>query len=351
MLYAVGYVGGKKVAEDLVALNHLPVAPHLKDYISTTRNLTAAQPGYHYLYRVNCGGPEYIDSNGNEWSADRQQGDSSTWGSVSWTNEFKGMAPFFASQRSISDPVRGTKDSRLFQTFRYGRDQLRFNFPVQDGEYLVELYFTEPWWGTGGGLKANGFRLFDVAVNDKTVLHNVDIWKECGRTGALKKTATVKVKGGLLSVSFPRVAAGQAVLSAIAIATKDPKVKTASSTTSLMEMVRAKQSERSSFIQDWLSTGDEVFLNEKTEISSLPSDLYSAQWLKRNRHESQPTELHLNRDADVFVAIDSVAKEKQSSLQNFSNTQNQLALDDGTVYTVFKKRIKGGENFTLIGKS
>ena len=41
------------------------------------------------------------------------------------------------------------------------------NFDFPDGEYLVELYFIEPWLGIGGGMNAKGMRLFDVAINEQ----------------------------------------------------------------------------------------------------------------------------------------------------------------------------------------
>ena len=70
---------------------------------------------------------------------------------------------FFASQRRTFAPIKNTKDWRLFQSFRYGKDKLKFEFDLEDGEYLVELYFIEPWLGIGGGMDAKGMRLFDVA--------------------------------------------------------------------------------------------------------------------------------------------------------------------------------------------
>jgi hypothetical protein len=115
----------------------------------------------------------------------------------------------------------------LFQTFRYGRQQLRYEFPVADGDYLVELYFTEPWLGTGGGLDCTGWRLFDVSINNKTVIKDLDIWKAVGHDGALKKTVMAHVTGGRLVISFPKVAAGQALISAIAIATRNKQLKPA----------------------------------------------------------------------------------------------------------------------------
>ncbi|RYZ33945.1 MAG: DUF4982 domain-containing protein, partial [Sphingobacteriales bacterium] len=183
VLYAVGYVNGKEVAKDYIVLHHLPQSPRFNEFDKDAKAITTPQAEYNYLYRVNCGGPDYKDSEGSIWMADRQRTSGATWGSTSWTADFPGMPPYFASQRTTSDPIRGTKDWKLFQSFRYGLDKLQYHFPVKDGEYIVELYFTEPWLGTGGGVDATGWRLFDVAVNDKIVLKDVDIWKEVGHDG------------------------------------------------------------------------------------------------------------------------------------------------------------------------
>jgi hypothetical protein len=51
-------------------------------------------------------------------------------------------------------------------------------------------------------------------------LKNLDIWKEAGHGKALKKTVTGRAKNGLMEISFPYVAAGQAVISAIAVASE-----------------------------------------------------------------------------------------------------------------------------------
>ena len=61
-------------------------------------------------------------------------------------------------------------------------------------------------------------RLFDVAVNDSVVMDDLDIWAESGHDAALKKVVYVPVKGGKMILSFPEVKAGQALISAIAIA-------------------------------------------------------------------------------------------------------------------------------------
>ena len=219
VLYAEGYRGGRRVATDSLILDRLPPAPHRAELDGDVANLTAPAPGQNYLYRVNCGGPDYRDSNGNLWSADRDDAPGLAWGSQSWAAAFPNVPPDLGSQREVHDPIVGTRDDALFQTFRYGREELRYRFAVPDGKYRIELYLIEPWYGRGGGLDCTGWRLFDVALNGDTVLHDVDLWKEAGYCHAVKKVVEGTARGGVLVLSFPRVASYQAVISAIALST------------------------------------------------------------------------------------------------------------------------------------
>lgn len=192
-----------------------------------SRNLLKPAEGYTYLYRVNCGGDAVTDSYGSEWEQD-----DSVY-SHSWAERF-GMNPFTASQGHITSRIHGLKsssaasqhaaahDAKLFQYFRWGRHALNYQFAVPDGEYRVELYFAEPWLGKheGAGIDCEGERIFDVAINDSVVVDDLDLWAEAGFAGACKKVVDVKVKGGLLTISFPEVKVGEAIISAIAIAAK-----------------------------------------------------------------------------------------------------------------------------------
>lgn len=191
------------------------------------RDLLKPAEGYTYLYRVNCGGDAVTDSYGSEWEQD-----DSVY-SHSWAERF-GMNPFTASQGHITSRIHGLKsssaasqhaaapDAKLFQSFRWGRHALNYQFAVPDGEYRVELYFAEPWLGKheGTGIDCDGERIFDVAINDSVVVDDLDLWAEAGFAGACKKVVDVKVKGGLLTISFPEVKVGEAIISAIAIAAK-----------------------------------------------------------------------------------------------------------------------------------
>jgi len=217
VLRAVGYFGGKAVAEDLIVLNNLEKAPHYEALNADAGNLLKAEANYNYLYRVNCGGDNYTDEFKQLWMKD----DSTV--SRSWAARFKELNPYQASQRVTYDPIQGVRDRTLFGHFRFGRHELTYHFPVPDGRYRVELYFTEPWHGTGGGAATDceGLRIFDVAINDSVVLDDLDIWAESRHDAALKKVVYANVKGGQLIISFPEVKAGQAVISAIAIASTD----------------------------------------------------------------------------------------------------------------------------------
>jgi beta-galactosidase len=359
VLYAVGYVNGKKVATDYIVLHHLPQAPHFDSfrkglYLSPTggggggqKSITSTQSNYNYLYRVNCGGADYKDKNGNTWMADREKRSPGTWGSVSWTKQFPGMPPFFASQRQTYDPIRNTIDWPLFQSFRYGLQALRYEFAVPDGDYLVELYFTEPWWGTGGGMNCTGWRLFDVAINNKTVIKDLDIWKEAGHDGALKKTVNVHVTGGQLQISFPRIASGQAIISAIAIATRNQQLKAGPASKLLIDHpfdynLPGKNISQ----QSWLNTGDKQYADTSIEFTELPPNLYGAEWIRMPAFISSEllpegwASFFLRGNADVFIALDARITQLPAWLKDFEDTKtfvkNSCASENS--FRLYRKR-------------
>ena len=193
-------------------------------------NLLKGADGYHYLYRINCGGDAFTDEFGQLWQAD----DSII--SHSWGQDFPDIHPFQASQRHITTDIHGTKSDELFQFFRFGRHRLWYDLDLSpltthlspQTDYRIELFFTEPWHGRGGGERDDyeGLRIFDVAVNDSVVINDLDPWAEAGYCGALKLVVTAHAKNGRLHISFPEVKAGQAVICGIAVATLSSSVAT-----------------------------------------------------------------------------------------------------------------------------
>ena len=214
VLYAEGRVAGETVAKDIVVLDNLPPAPTWQRHAAADADNTVPAPGAEYLYRVNCGGDEYTDVHGHSWQAD------SHW--TSWAEAYDNLDSRYASVDRTYDPIVGTRDDQLHQTYRYGRQKLKYRFEVPSGKYRVELYFIEPWYGTGGGLDCTAWRLFDVAVNSQIVLDDLDIWSEVGHDRALKKVIPVTVTDGAIEISFPQVKCYQAVLSAIAVRKDGP---------------------------------------------------------------------------------------------------------------------------------
>lgn len=387
ILFAVGYYNGKARVTDLVRLRNLPEDPKWRSRESRVRSgdvstdILAPAAGYNYLYRFNCGGPSYTDHFGNRWAPDRSRTPKS-YGSLSWTANYKGLPSFFASQRSITDPIKGTLDDALFQTFRYGRDKLNFDFPVPSGDYRVELYFAEPWWGIGSNMDCTGWRDFDVAVNAQLRLAHFDIFREAGRLKALKKIIDVHVKDGHIRIDFPRTYSGQAIIAAIAIASKkkgaasgEPqKVNAPAGLVSLLNEDRKGQESSQFRLQDWLSTGDNHLLKTggdknpplPVSFSGLPAGLYGAEWLQsaavgKDRVKEgkntvpqsalkQRVQWIVNAPLDWYIGIPGADKKLAAKLEadKFINThtkaevliQNGSGIEDSL--EVYKKRVSKG---------
>ncbi|TCD12177.1 DUF4982 domain-containing protein [Pedobacter frigidisoli] len=342
LLYAVAYVNGKVVAKDQIILNSLPQSPNFKKLYGSDLNVSKPQPNYNYIYRLNCGGPAYTDHFGEIWNADQQlDSNKNHYGSSSWTDAFPGVPAFFASQRRTFSPISGTEDWKLFQTFRYGRDQLKFNFPIsKDGEYLVEMYFIEPWIGIGGGMNAEKMRLFDVAINHLTVIKDLDIWKEAGTNKVLKKTIKVYAKAGQLVVSFPQIKVGQAVISAIAVASLDQDLKVGDQNNSIISLFGGKQS----WAKSWLDIGDKQFANETQEFTNLPPNLYGAEWIQSPKNGTDvELKFNVNVEADVFIALNQGVEKPN----DFEDTMTQIENSAGEKYNVFRKRFKKNDQVIL----
>jgi len=211
LLTATAYHNGVPVCADSLAM---------PDYKGYNESILKPEDGYNYLYRLNCGGDEYTDSYGSTWLQD------GTMFSCSWAEKHAGaFSPYLASQ--TSSPLLAV--SPLFRTSRYGRHELSFHFPLPAGTYRLELYFIEPWYGRGASETSDyeGFRLFDVAVDDSLRISDLDLWAQSRFGKPYKRRLDVRHNGGPLTVSFPSVKAGQAIISAIAIASRDQHVQAA----------------------------------------------------------------------------------------------------------------------------
>lgn len=122
----------------------------------------------------------------------------------------------------VRDHIHGTSMVPLFQTFRIGIEEVRFD--AADGLYEVTLGFCEPFDeaarkdpGNPTGADTNGRRIFSVSINGTTVLDKLDPAGRFGPRIAISESFVAEATGGKgLSIRFHPLA-GEPILSAAGI--------------------------------------------------------------------------------------------------------------------------------------
>ena len=151
------------------------------------------EPGTDLVWAVNVGGPAYSGVDGTRYNAD----------------EF-----ISGGQAGTLEDVLGSQDTTLYLSYREG--EIRVHKPIARGRYDVTLHFAEP--AEIGG----GERLFDVEVNGRTVVRDLDVM--ASRDGKIRSALTVtvpnvEVADGYLDIEFP-AAVREPVLSALVVRRK-----------------------------------------------------------------------------------------------------------------------------------
>ncbi len=262
-------------ASDSVRLPLLSPAPGSKAPGIGQPALTRGMVGMTYLYRVNAGGAALRDAAGQTWSGDRHWVAGADWGWTSWADAYPELDPALGSRTKTFDTIAGTDTPALFQTGRYGREALRYRFKVPAGRYRVELYFAEPWYGRTG-IDARGWRRFDVAVDGRTVLRDLDVFAEAGFETALKKIVTVTSAGGVMEIAFPRTQTGQAMISAIAIARSEP---VGEATPEIDSDLMAVAPDRAAMLRRYVDNAELASTTTKARWTGLPYELLDAEAL------------------------------------------------------------------------
>jgi hypothetical protein len=189
--------------------------------------------------------------------------------------------------------------------------------------------------------------LFDVAVNGKTMLHDLDIWKESGYAKAFKKSITAHVTGGMLSISFPNAAAGEAIISAIAISTLNKMTKPQLAGSGVIGHL---QGDNKWAIKSWMDIGQKQYTNAGVTFNDLPPVFYGADWISTsNSAPAQKGSFILNANADVYVAMDVLASQRPAWLSDYENTGLfvKTDADGGCQLPVYRKRLKKADVVAL----
>ena len=100
-----------------------------------------------------------------------------------------------AQVATVDRAIAGTEDDALYQSYRYNLCGYRLKVP--NGRYRVTLKFFEPEH------KADGKRVFDVQLQDQTVLEKLDIHARAGHLKAMQVSFDdVRVENGWLHLGF-----------------------------------------------------------------------------------------------------------------------------------------------------
>ena len=112
---------------------------------------------------VNCGGNEYIDSNGVRYEADKY---------------FNGGT---SSEHGLNFDIKNTDDPQLYQTERWSSETLTYSLPLKsniNGKYVLILKFSEVYFNS------KGEKIFNVALGKENIIKNLDIYAKVGKAEA-----------------------------------------------------------------------------------------------------------------------------------------------------------------------
>jgi hypothetical protein len=124
--------------------------------------------------------------------------------------------------RSVTTPVSGTNDAKLYQSERWGT--FSYAIPVTNGTYDVRFHFAETYFGTVTSGSCVGKRIFGMDIVDTATnpdLSNIDICAAVGPSAAYVLTVpNVTVGDGVLNIRSVVGAADDPELTALEIIPK-----------------------------------------------------------------------------------------------------------------------------------
>ncbi len=167
------------------------------------------------LYRVNAGGSEVPAADGSDqpWEEDTTNNPSPYWVAGSNNNYSGNNGNAHPGPIIMTDPsIPPSAPAEVFNTERWdqsGGDEMKWEFPVGNGNYQVNLLFSELFSGIAGP----GERVFDVNVEGTVpaVFDNLDAIAIAGPKGAFMRSYTTEVTDGSLTLEFIRSAENPAV--------------------------------------------------------------------------------------------------------------------------------------------
>ncbi|KAK9949627.1 hypothetical protein M0R45_005144 [Rubus argutus] len=165
--------------------------------------------GIYYNFGINCGGPEIKASDGILYEKDDESlgpasyfvTDTKRWGVSNVGYFIKSTNPQYTS--FSQSQFTNTFDSVLFQTARLSASSIRYyGLGLENGNYTVNLKFSELVILASPTGKFIGRRLFDIYIQGILVSKDFDILKEAGMSsfGAVQKQYKAHVSENYLEI-------------------------------------------------------------------------------------------------------------------------------------------------------
>ena len=142
-----------------------------------SQSYTITQAGVSFSpIRVNAGGPQVTDSNGNVWAADTA-----------------------ANYSATNAGIGGANPAALYQTDAWSTSTLQYSFSVPNGSHTVKLKFAEFY------MTQRGQRVFNIVVNGSTFMSNFDILAYTSPNTAYDVSIPVSVTNGQILIQLVSV--------------------------------------------------------------------------------------------------------------------------------------------------
>ncbi|MBL6448147.1 hypothetical protein JMN32_17645 [Fulvivirga sp. 29W222] len=139
------------------------------------------------IYRVNAGGWAPVDDIPIPWAED------------SYLNPSPYIIKNYVTQAHSVTSNTTEAPIDIFDRSRVAwNSNMLWNFPVANGNYKVDLFFTESYFNFSGG------RVFDILIENQVAFDDFDIFSEVGRNAPLQKTTSSQVNDGNLTVQLKR---------------------------------------------------------------------------------------------------------------------------------------------------
>ncbi|MEM7742684.1 MAG: malectin domain-containing carbohydrate-binding protein [Pseudomonadota bacterium] len=158
------------------------------------------------VVRINAGGAEVAANDGGiVWSADQTAVDTNGSAAIGTPSEFLRAGSDVATYGDNTPTGPGTNATgapdALFTTERFwpgtADDAFGYDFDLENGDYVVNLYFDELFFGAAGA------RVFDVALEGDIVLDDFDPFVAAGSSNdTSKQSFAVSLTDGELNLDF-----------------------------------------------------------------------------------------------------------------------------------------------------